>query len=89
MDSLADNAGFLLSRVGTAVQAGFKEVLAGWQEKYPDVEVHRGVVRDHPVNALVSASAGQDLVVVGSHSRHARIAALLGYAFRSRLRLAR
>ena len=30
MDSLAGNAGFLLSRVGTAVQAGFKEVLAGW-----------------------------------------------------------
>jgi DNA-binding MarR family transcriptional regulator len=30
VDSLADNAGFLLSRVGTAVQAGFKEVLAGW-----------------------------------------------------------
>lgn len=31
MDSLAGNAGFLLSRVGTAVQAGFKQVLAGWQ----------------------------------------------------------
>lgn len=30
MDSLVGNAGFLLSRVGTAVQAGFKEVLAGW-----------------------------------------------------------
>lgn len=26
----ADRAGFLLSRVGTAVQAGFKDVLAGW-----------------------------------------------------------
>ena len=25
-----DQAGFLLSRVGTAVQSGFKEVLAGW-----------------------------------------------------------
>jgi DNA-binding MarR family transcriptional regulator len=25
------NAGYLLSRVGTAVQTGFKEVLAGWQ----------------------------------------------------------
>ncbi|SRR6266700_2208076 len=29
--SLAGNAGFLLSRVGTAVQAGFKEVLGRWQ----------------------------------------------------------
>ena len=25
-----DRAGFLLSRVGTAVQSGFKDVLAGW-----------------------------------------------------------
>jgi DNA-binding MarR family transcriptional regulator len=29
--SLPADAGFLLSRVGTAVQTGFKEVLAGWQ----------------------------------------------------------
>jgi nucleotide-binding universal stress UspA family protein len=54
------------------------EVLAGWQEKYPEVEVRRGVVRDHPVSALVAAASGQDLLVVGSHSRHARVAALLG-----------
>ena len=29
--SLAGNAGFLLSRVGTAVQTGFKEVLGQWR----------------------------------------------------------
>src|SRR3954468_23378025 len=54
------------------------ELLAGWQEKYPDVEVRRGVVRDHPVSALVASANGQDLLVVGSHSRHARVSALLG-----------
>lgn len=54
------------------------EALAGWQEKYPDVQTRRGVVRDHPIDGLVAASAGQDLLVVGSHSRHARIATLLG-----------
>jgi nucleotide-binding universal stress UspA family protein len=54
------------------------ETLAGWQEKYPDVVVHRGVIRDHPIAGLVSASAGQDLLVVGSRSRHARVAGLLG-----------
>lgn len=54
------------------------EATAGWQEKYPDVRLHRGVVRGHPVDALVAAAAGQDLLVVGSHSRHARVAALLG-----------
>jgi nucleotide-binding universal stress UspA family protein len=36
------------------------------------------VVRDHPVAGLVAASAGQDLLVVGSRSGHARVAALLG-----------
>jgi nucleotide-binding universal stress UspA family protein len=54
------------------------EALAGWQEKYPDVRTQRGVVRDHPVGGLVAASAGQDLLVVGSRSRHARLAVLLG-----------
>jgi nucleotide-binding universal stress UspA family protein len=54
------------------------ETLAGWQEKFPDVEVRRGVVRDHPVAALVAAATAQDLLVVGSHSRHARVAAMLG-----------
>ncbi|HEU5268661.1 MAG TPA: universal stress protein [Jatrophihabitans sp.] len=54
------------------------ETVAGWQEKYPDVALQRGVVRDHPVAGLVAASEGQDLLVVGSRSRHARVAALLG-----------
>jgi DNA-binding MarR family transcriptional regulator len=31
LGSLTDNAGFLLSRVGTAVQAGFKELLGEWE----------------------------------------------------------
>jgi nucleotide-binding universal stress UspA family protein len=54
------------------------EALAGWQEKYSEVQLHRGVVRDHPVAGLVAASAGQDLLVVGAHAKHARIMALLG-----------
>jgi nucleotide-binding universal stress UspA family protein len=54
------------------------ELTAGWQEKYPDVALHRGVVRDHPVAGLVAAAAGEDLLVVGSRSGHARVAALLG-----------
>ena len=31
LSSLADSAGYLLSRVGTAVQTGFKELLGRWQ----------------------------------------------------------
>jgi nucleotide-binding universal stress UspA family protein len=52
--------------------------VAGWQEKFPDVGVHRAVVRDHPVSGLVAESTAQDLLVVGSHSRHARVGGLLG-----------
>lgn len=54
------------------------EAVAGWQEKYPDVEVHRAVIREHPVAGLVAASHAQELLVVGSHAQHPRIASLLG-----------
>lgn len=40
--------------------------LAGWTERHPDVEVVREVVYEHPVQALVAASATAGLVVVGS-----------------------
>lgn len=58
------------------------EVVAGWQEKYPDVVVHRGVVREHPVPALVEQSHAQELLVIGSRGRHPgrhpHLASLLG-----------
>jgi nucleotide-binding universal stress UspA family protein len=54
------------------------EAVAGWQEKYPDVVVRRGVVREFAVAGLVAQSTAQDLLVVGSHSRHARVSSLLG-----------
>jgi nucleotide-binding universal stress UspA family protein len=54
------------------------EALAGWEEKYPDVRVRREIVHDHPVAALVTAGAGQELLVVGSHARRLRHPALLG-----------
>lgn len=44
-----------------------REVLAGRRELYPDVKVGEEVVRGHPVDVLRQASAGADLLVVGSH----------------------
>jgi nucleotide-binding universal stress UspA family protein len=52
--------------------------LAGWQEKYPDVEVRRELVRDHPRHALLELSATAQLVVVGSRGRGGFTGLLLG-----------
>jgi nucleotide-binding universal stress UspA family protein len=54
------------------------EVIAGWQDKYPDVPVHTAVVREHPVAGLVNEAAGAHLLVVRAHGRHALTGTLLG-----------
>jgi nucleotide-binding universal stress UspA family protein len=43
------------------------EYLAGWQEKYPDVEVKVEVLSQNPAAVLVAASSGAELLVMGSH----------------------
>jgi nucleotide-binding universal stress UspA family protein len=45
------------------------ERLAGWQEHYPDVQVHRRLVCDVPDRWLVDESKNAQLVVLGSGGR--------------------
>ncbi|QRP50220.1 universal stress protein [Amycolatopsis sp. FDAARGOS 1241] len=52
--------------------------LAGWQEKFPEVEVRRSLVRDRPRQALLAESDRAQLVVVGSRGRGGFTGMLLG-----------
>ena len=54
------------------------ERLAGWQEQYPDVTVHRRIVCDQPGRWLVDESENAQLVVVGSRGRGGFAGMLLG-----------
>jgi nucleotide-binding universal stress UspA family protein len=54
------------------------ERLAGYQEKYPEVTVHREVVRDRPATALLRYAKDAALVVVGSRGRGGFRGLLLG-----------
>lgn len=54
------------------------ERLAGWQEKYPDVDVRRVLTQGRPVERLLEHAAGAQLMVVGSRGNGGFSGMLLG-----------
>ena len=64
------------------------ESLAGWAEKYPDVDVTRRVIHEQPVQALAKAAHNARLLVVGCRGQGRLRAMLLGSVSHGVLHLA-
>jgi nucleotide-binding universal stress UspA family protein len=68
-------------------KARIRDLLAPWQEAYPDVRVRIRVVHDYPVRALVEASRDAELLVL-EKPLHGRVVHHLGRTARGALRFA-
>lgn len=62
----------------TEKQIVLAESLAGWQERFPDVEIRREIVTDRPERCLLERSERAQLLVVGSRGRGGFAGMLLG-----------
>ncbi|WP_240507016.1 universal stress protein [Thermoactinospora rubra] len=65
------------------------EVLAGWRERYPDVEVVTEVVNGHPVEVLRDAAGEADLLVIGSRGHGGVTGLIMGSVSQAMLHHAR
>jgi nucleotide-binding universal stress UspA family protein len=71
-------------RAGTRAAEGQREdrllaeALAGWQQKYPDVDTTRLTVQDRPVRVLLEQAEAAQLLVVGSRGQGGFTGMLLG-----------
>ncbi|MBO3752185.1 universal stress protein [Streptosporangiaceae bacterium NEAU-GS5] len=74
----APEVAYDMDEITTAQHHMAKQKLTPFQEKHPRVQVAEDVRCAHPVDALVDAAEGADLVVVGSHGRGAFGSMLLG-----------
>ena len=73
-----DFPGMDWSTIKSSEEEVLAERLAGWQERYPDVKVHRLIVCGHPARQLIEQSEEAQLVVVGSRGLGGFAGMLLG-----------
>src|ERR1700758_2360618 len=76
--AVLDLAGLDWAAVQAEAERSLAERLAGWEERYPDVAVHRILTTDRPARQLVEMSESAQLVVVGSHGRGGLTGMVLG-----------
>lgn len=69
--------------VATEERAVLAEALAGWREKYPDVDVHTELTQGAPVDQLLAYGRRAQLIVVGSRGRGGFASLLLGSTSRA------
>ena len=67
-----------VDEIATAEMGLLRSSLARWEAAYPHVRVEQCLVAEHAANALVSASQGAQLLVVGSRGRGGLLGRLLG-----------
>lgn len=75
---LGTHAPIALGELDNVEEALLAERLAGWQEKYPDVEVTRELHTMGAADALLSWSKSAQLIVVGNRGRGGFLGLLLG-----------
>jgi nucleotide-binding universal stress UspA family protein len=76
------------TQIASQEEALVSELLAGWSQRYPDVQVRQHVVRGDPVVELLDHSEGASLLVVGSRGRGGFIGLVLGSVSRRILKRA-
>jgi nucleotide-binding universal stress UspA family protein len=86
---VGDYLGMNWLEMKTSEDAALAERLAGWQEDYPDVNIQRVVVCEHPARALIEHSEKAQLTVIGSHGRGGFAGMLLGSVSAAVVRSAR
>lgn len=69
---------FDVERIAAAERKELDDLLAGWRDKHPDVEVTSEIVADNPGRVMVDATRNASLVVVGSRGRGGFRGLLLG-----------
>ncbi|MBK8462551.1 MAG: universal stress protein [Nigerium sp.] len=81
-----DHGGIDFTEVVSAIEAHMREMVGGWAAEFPGLEVEVKVTPDRPASALIGASDGASLVVVGARGLGGFAGLVLGSTSRAVVR---